>query len=156
MVSLPSVYLMKPCLANFRRKISDIAEVSTRDCESYCFAILLMFYCELAIVFPENSFVCTHLVRICVVDLVQGNDRWEFLVRKSIDNPINRLVGPMLQRFLQGQSIKTASYYLRSTPITRELILESFNRRGLCGQVRWTVFALGEGPLTDGNMATLD
>lgn len=75
------------------------------------------------------------LVGVGVVDLVQRVDRGELFVGKGVDDALNGLVGPFLQRLVQIQAVERAGDNLLCAAVAGELALEGvdcccFYRRG--------------------------
>jgi hypothetical protein len=77
---------MKPCFANFLKKTSDIAEHSTIDSGSTCFAILLIFY-KLSMEFQDSAYMeGRNLISVNVIYFVQRTNGRELFVYKCVDH----------------------------------------------------------------------
>jgi len=127
---------MNFCFANFRRKTSAIADVSTIDSGGTFFAIFAIFYTNTIRTIPsptkEESSLHTNLIRIRVVNLIQSTYCRELLVDKGIDYKLDRLVGPLLEGLFEGEFIETPGDSAACRPVARELCLQGIDCCGLC------------------------
>lgn len=70
-----------------------------------------------------------------MVDLVEGDDGGELLVGEGVDDPVDGLVAPALERLLQAQPVQSARDDLGCTSVSGELRLEGLDGGGLDGDM---------------------